>query len=123
MRMTTMAGQLFPPRLADVLRSHPNFHMDLPGDLQMTCANDNEACSFDSVRSSFYAAGSSRFNSHVGHLAWTTMFLRFHNSICDMLLRDKPDFSDQEVRSPKVLLLAGALTFLLCRFKTPACLA
>lgn len=32
-----------------------------------------------------------------GFLYWTTVFLRLHNSVCDMLAAETPGMSDQQV--------------------------
>ena len=104
MKTSVVDGQHFLPYLRDVQAQHPEFSMDLPKDLQMTCPVDaTSTCSSYATNSSsdvmlhYYAAGSPRLNIHIGHLVWATAFLRLHNTVCDMLAQDNPSITDQLV--------------------------
>ena len=115
MKTSTVEGEQFPPLWQDVLASNANYSMDLPRDLQMTCpAVLNSSCTSYSTPGQsaglappeFFAIGSPRFNVHIGHLVWTTMFLRLHNSVCDILAEDDPFITDERVR---IILPSGRL--------------
>lgn len=96
--------QEYPLLLLDVRENDTAFDMSVPGDLQMTCPFDGNSTgssysASDSLSelSSHYATGSVRFNVHVGHLVWTSLFLRLHNHVRDVIAQEKPGMTHQEV--------------------------
>lgn len=90
MKTSSVAGSEYPPLLVDVQAKYPNFAMDLPGGPLAIQSNASSSLGF-------YAVGDPRFNLHLGHLYWTTQFLRIHNSICDKVAAEDPSRTDQQV--------------------------
>ena len=100
MKMSKANGSFYPPLLKDVQKDHPAFHMDVPADLAAyTTANATST-------HDFYALGDPRFNLHLGHLFWSTRYLRLHNELCDMLLGNDPALPDQKVFETARLILS-----------------
>ena len=60
-------------------------------------------------REKLYATGLERGNSSIGYVAISTIFMREHNRICDVLVKDKPAWSDerlfQTARNINIVLL------------------
>lgn len=90
MKTLSVNGSEYPPLLVDVLADFPDFVMDLPGGPLTIQSNASSA-------QGFYALGDARFNLHLGHLHWSTLFLRLHNSICDEVAAEDPSRTDQQV--------------------------
>ena len=105
MKTSIVNEQHFPAYLKDVQVDYPSFEMTYPRDAEMTCPSEaNSTCTDYSDNGTYtgadayYALGSMRFNTHIGHLVWSTMFLRLHNSVCDMLAKQDPTITDEAVR-------------------------
>lgn len=71
-------------------------YQDLPyvksGKLEIVLANLPE-----DRRGKLYATGLERGNSSVGYVALSTLFLREHNRICDVLAGNHPDWDDERL--------------------------
>lgn len=91
MRTSSYNGSEYPPLLADVQQDYPDFAMDVPADIEI----DTTAPALS--QKNYYATGDPRFNLHLGHLHWSTRFLRLHNSVCDSLLANDSLLSDEQV--------------------------
>lgn len=99
MKTSIVNGSQYPPLLADIQQEFPDFSMNIPANLQIDTTRNAT-----STRS-FYALGDPRFNLHLGHLFWSTQFLRLHNRMCDMLLQSDPTLSDAQVYETSRLVL------------------
>lgn len=91
MKTSSFNGSEYPPLLADIQQELPDFTMNAPATIEI----DTSAPA--TSQTSFYATGDPRFNLHLGHLHWSTRFLRLHNSVCDSLLADDSSLSDEQV--------------------------
>lgn len=91
MKTTIVNGAEYPPLLSQVQQDFPDFVMNIPANLQIDTTRNA------SSTQGFYALGDPRFNLHLGHLHWSTQFLRLHNRLCDMLLQNDPSLTDEQV--------------------------
>jgi len=79
------------PRWADLVQDHPELGLKCkfaPGYERHVCLQES---------AHWYACGDERCNSHPGFLFWSTVFVRHHNSLCDMLAERHPQMTDDEL--------------------------
>ena len=54
-----------------------------------------------------FALGHELFGILPGLIVWNTIFIREHNNICDQLIKEHPDWSDEQLYQTSRLAIIG----------------
>ena len=89
----------YPPFLVDVQADFPDFSMwtSQRGSQHKSTAAGQTPEQADENMPYYFAIGDPRFNLHLGHILWTSVGLYLHNTACDIIKKEDPSFTDEDI--------------------------